>query len=55
VKTRAAILIEAGKPMIIVEVELPSPGPTRYKLDEINETCAALNRGEIAGRAIIEL
>jgi Zn-dependent alcohol dehydrogenase len=26
----------------------------RYKLEEINEACAALNRGEIAGRAIIE-
>jgi Zn-dependent alcohol dehydrogenase len=26
----------------------------RYKLDEINEACAALQRGEIAGRAIIE-
>jgi Zn-dependent alcohol dehydrogenase len=26
----------------------------RYKLDEINEACAALERGEIAGRAIIE-
>ena len=26
----------------------------RYKLEEINEACAALQRGEIAGRAIVE-
>ena len=28
-KTRAAILVEAGKPMVIDEVELPPPGPTQ--------------------------
>ncbi len=26
----------------------------RYKLDQINEACDALSRGQIAGRAIIE-
>jgi D-arabinose 1-dehydrogenase-like Zn-dependent alcohol dehydrogenase len=26
----------------------------RYKLDQINEACNALARGEIAGRAIVE-
>lgn len=26
----------------------------RYRLDEINEACAALERGEVAGRAIVE-
>jgi len=26
----------------------------RYRLDQINDACAALERGEIAGRAIIE-
>jgi Zn-dependent alcohol dehydrogenase len=26
----------------------------RYKLDQINEACGALERGEIAGRSILE-
>ncbi|MDE3078121.1 MAG: acetoin dehydrogenase, partial [Chloroflexota bacterium] len=26
----------------------------RYKLDQINEACSALEHGQIAGRAIIE-
>lgn len=39
-KTKAAVYVEFGKPMVIDDVDLPDP--------------TALSNGQIAGRAIIE-
>ena len=55
-KTRAAVYLEVGQPVVVDEVELPelpAPASGGCRLEQVNEACAALEHGQILGRALI--